>query len=59
MKVLLPFWFGGDPIVVHQPLLHLGERPTGGVRGPHVIAHQMDVTLDGERLVVRQPVEVR
>src|SRR6267143_786972 len=53
-----PLGLLSQPRVVDQAFLHLSERPAGGVRGPHVVAEEMDVAADRDRLA-RRAVEVR
>src|SRR5207247_180449 len=46
-----------QPCFVDQTFLHLPQRPAGGARGLHVVAEEMDVAANRDRLS-RRPVEV-
>ncbi len=54
----LPLRLQLDPAVVHDALAHLEQRPAGRVGGGHVVAQQVQVRLDRDRLA-RRAVVVR
>jgi len=57
-EVALPLRLLPQPGFVDQPFIHFYKRPADSMSGLHVVAQQVDVAADGDRLA-RRPGEVR